>query len=186
MAVKLIVYVPGASLVVGVHVNVPLSGGVPWTVEKLASDGTPLAECVRVGVGTDESVAVTVNVTVDVWTTVSVEGAVSTGETWVPTVMVIVIVRVSEPLVPITTTVKDPAVVGVTVTVEVPEPLMVGAPSEADTPVGLVMLNETRALNPLRRFKLIVEVPWAPVFIERLDGLAERLKSSNANDIEVV
>jgi hypothetical protein len=186
LAVKLTVYVPGASLVVGVQVNVPLSGDVPWTVEKMASDGTPLAESVKVGVGTDESVAVTVNVRVDVWTMVSVEGAVSTGETCVPTVTVIVAVLVKEPLVPVTTTVKDPAAVGVIVTVEVPEPLILEAPSVAVTPVGLVMLNETLELNPFRRFKLMVAVPWAPVLVERLDGFAERLKSSKSNVIEVV
>jgi hypothetical protein len=58
--------VPGASLVVGVHVNLPESGEFPRTVEKLASDGSWFAERVRVGVGMEESVPVTVNARVDV------------------------------------------------------------------------------------------------------------------------
>jgi hypothetical protein len=63
---KLIVYVPGASVVVGVHVNVPERGEVPCAVVKLAPDGNWLAESVKIGVGMEESVAVTVNVRVDV------------------------------------------------------------------------------------------------------------------------
>jgi hypothetical protein len=102
---KLIVYVPGASLVVGVQVKVPDSGDVPRMFVKLARDGRPVAERLRVGVGTDESVAVTVKVTVEVCTTVAVDGAVKTGGTWVPTLTVTVAVLVSEPLVPVTTTV---------------------------------------------------------------------------------
>jgi hypothetical protein len=66
VTVKLIVYVPGASAVVGAHVNVLETGEGPWTVAKLESDGNWLAERVRVGVGIEESVAVTENVRVDV------------------------------------------------------------------------------------------------------------------------
>jgi len=73
------VYVPGASAVVGVQVNVLEMGEDPWMVVKLASEGSWLAERVRVGVGMDESVAVTVKETVDVWATVSVDGALRTG-----------------------------------------------------------------------------------------------------------
>jgi hypothetical protein len=91
--------------VVGVHVSVPETGEVPWTVAKLASDGTPLAERVNIGIEVEESVAVTVKLRVDVWTTVSAEGAVRTGEGWVPTLIVTVVVLVSEPLVPVTSTV---------------------------------------------------------------------------------
>jgi len=58
--------VPGASVVVGVHVNVPERGEVPCVVAKLATDGNWLAESVKLGVGMEESVAVTVNVRVDV------------------------------------------------------------------------------------------------------------------------
>jgi hypothetical protein len=90
---------------VGVHVNVPETGEDPWTVVKLASDGTPLAERVKMGVVIEDSRAVIVNVRVDVWTTVSADGAVRRGEGWVPTLMVTVTVLVNEPLVPVTSTV---------------------------------------------------------------------------------
>ena len=126
------------------------------------------------------------NVRVEVWTIVSVEGAFTTGETCVPTVIVTVTVLVSEPLIPVTTTVKEPVAVGVIVSVEVPVVLMFGELSVAVTPVGLVTLNDTLELNPFRRFMPIVEVPWLPVFTERLDGLADRLKSSKENWIVVV
>jgi hypothetical protein len=53
-------------VVLGVHVNVPETGEVPWTVVKLAPDGNWLADRVRLGVGREESVPVTVNVRVDV------------------------------------------------------------------------------------------------------------------------
>jgi hypothetical protein len=79
VTVKLRVYVPGASAVVGVQVNVPEIGEDPWMVVKLASEGSWLAERVSVEVGMDESVAVTVKETVDVWATVSVDGALRTG-----------------------------------------------------------------------------------------------------------
>ncbi len=42
------------------------TGDVPWTVVKLAPDGNWLAERVRLGVGTEDSVPVTVNVRVEV------------------------------------------------------------------------------------------------------------------------
>jgi hypothetical protein len=90
---------------VGVHVNVPETGEDPWTVVKLASDGTPLAERVKMGGVIEDSRAVIVNVRVDVWTTVSADGAVRTGEGWVPTLTVTVTVLVNEPLVPVTSTV---------------------------------------------------------------------------------
>ncbi len=61
---KLTVYVPGGSVVVGVQENVPVTGDVPWTWENLAPGGSWLAERVRVRVGTEGSVAVTVKVTV--------------------------------------------------------------------------------------------------------------------------
>jgi len=64
--VKLTVYIPGASAAVGAHVNVPETGEVPWTVTKLESDGSWLAERVNIGVETEESVAVTGNIRVDV------------------------------------------------------------------------------------------------------------------------
>jgi len=79
VTVKLTVYVPGASAIVGVHVNVAETGEDPWMVVKLASEGSWLAERVSVGVGMDESVAVTVKETVDVWATVSVDGALRFG-----------------------------------------------------------------------------------------------------------
>jgi hypothetical protein len=63
---KLTAYVPGASAVVGVHVNVPETGDVPCMVAKLESNGNWLAERVRLDVGTEESVAVTAKVTVEV------------------------------------------------------------------------------------------------------------------------
>jgi len=44
----------------------PETGEAPWTVAKLEFDGNWLAERVRVGVGIEESVAVTGNVRVDV------------------------------------------------------------------------------------------------------------------------
>ena len=46
--------------------NVPETGEAPWTVAKFEFDGNWLAERVRVGVGIEESVAVTGNVRVDV------------------------------------------------------------------------------------------------------------------------
>jgi hypothetical protein len=64
--VKLMVYVPGVSLVVGVQVNVPLTGDVPWTVAKFAAEGNWLAERVKFGVDVEESVPVTANVRVEV------------------------------------------------------------------------------------------------------------------------
>jgi len=79
VTVKLTVYVPGASVIVVVQVNVPETGEDPWMVVKLAPDGSWLAERVSVGVGMDESVAVTVKDTVDDWTTVAVDGALRTG-----------------------------------------------------------------------------------------------------------
>jgi len=45
---------------------VPERGEVPCVVAKLATDGNWLAESVKLGVGMEESVAVTVNVRVDV------------------------------------------------------------------------------------------------------------------------
>ncbi len=104
MTAKLTGYTPGASVVVGLHLNVPETGGLPWAVAKLASDGTPLAERVSTGVCIDESVAVIVKLRVDVWTTVSSDGAVRTGEGWFPTLIVTVRVLVREPLVPVTST----------------------------------------------------------------------------------
>ena len=58
----------------------PETGEDPWTVVKLASEGTPLAERVKRGVVIEDSRAVIVNVRVDVWTTVSAGGAVRTSE----------------------------------------------------------------------------------------------------------
>ena len=49
------------------------------------------------------------------------------------------------------------------------------------TPVGLETLNATIDPNPLRRFRLIVEVPCPPVLMERLEGFADRLKSWKVN-----
>jgi len=66
VTVKLMVYFPGESAVVGAHVNVPEIGEAPWTVAKLEFGGNWLAERVRVGDGIEESVAVTENVRVDV------------------------------------------------------------------------------------------------------------------------
>jgi hypothetical protein len=85
-------------------VNVPETGEDPWTVVKLASEGTPLAERVKMGVVIEDSWAVIVKVRVDVWTTVSADGAVRTGEGWVPTVILTATVLVNEPLVPVTST----------------------------------------------------------------------------------
>ena len=42
------------------------TGDVPWTVVKLAPEGNWLAERVRFGVGTEESVPVTVNMRVEI------------------------------------------------------------------------------------------------------------------------
>jgi len=50
-------------------------------------------------------------------------------------------------------------------------------PSVAIIPVGLETLSATIDPNPFRRFRLMAEVLCAPVLIERLGGLAERLKS---------
>jgi hypothetical protein len=58
---------------------------------------------------------------------------------------------------------------------------MVEMLSEAITPVGLETLNATVELNPLRRLRLIVEVPCPPVLTERLLGFAARLKSRKMN-----
>ena len=95
-------------------------------------------------------------------------------------------VRVKDPLVPVTTSVWDPTLVGFIVKVEVPDPLMVVVLSETATPVGLTTLNATVDPNPFRRFRLIVEVPCPPVLIDRLDGFAERLKSRNVNVVVAV
>jgi hypothetical protein len=76
-------------------------------------------------------------------------------------------------------------VFAVIVRVEVVLPLIVAWPSETDNPAGLEAVNVTVEANPLRRLRLIVEVPWAPVLVERLDGLAKRLKSWKVNVIVV-
>jgi hypothetical protein len=67
--------------------------------------------------------------------------------------------------------------VGATARVEEPEPLIANVLSAAVIPVGLKTFNATVDPNPFRGLRLIVEVPCAPLLIERLDGLAERLKS---------
>ena len=75
----------------------------------------------------------------------------------------------------------DPIVVALIVKVEVPDPLMVVVPAETVTPVGLEMLSATVDPNPFTRFRLMLEVPCPPVFRDRLDGLAVRLKSWKLN-----
>src|SRR5438309_9678987 len=95
-------------------------------------------------------------------------------------------VRVKDPLVPVTTSVWDPTLVGFIAKVEVPDPLRVVVLSETVTPVGPVTLNATVDPNPLRRFRLIVEVPRTPVLYERLAALADRLKSLNVNAVIAV
>ncbi len=88
-----------------------------------------------------------------------------------------VAVLVNEPLVPVTRTVKVPTVVALIVKVEDPVPLIVKVLSEAVISVGLETLNATVVPNPFRSLRLITEVLCAPVLIDRLGGLAERLKS---------
>lgn len=176
---------PGALFIVGVHVKVLLTAVVPCAPGNVAPDGNPLADKLRVGAGIDESVARTVNVRAFVWIAVSVAGAVRTGGTWVPTLTPIHVVRVNEPLVPVTTTVKDPVSVGATAKVAVPEPLMLEVSSDAVIPDGVVRVSETVDPNPLRRLRLIVEVAWDPVLRDRLDGFADKLKSENEKVILV-
>ena len=89
--------------------------------------------------------------------------------------MVTDIILVRDPLVPVTTTVKEPTAVGLIVKAEVADPLMDVMLSEAVTPVGLVTLSATVEPNPFSRLRLIVEVPCAPVLSERLEGFADRL-----------
>jgi len=72
------------------------------------------------------------------------------------------------------------------VRVEVPEPVKLAAVSEAVTPVGLETLNATVEANPFRRLRLMVEVPCDPLSTERLDGMAERVKSRNVKIAVVV
>ena len=72
------------------------------------------------------------------------------------------------------------------VKVEVPDPLMDAVLSEDVTPVGLETPSVTVEPNPFRRLRLIVEVPCAPVLSERLEGLADRLKSRKVNVAEAV
>jgi hypothetical protein len=62
--------------------------------------------------------------------------------------------------------------------VELVLPVMLVLLSETDSPDGLVTLNVTVDAKPLRELRLMLEDPCAPVLSERLDGLAERLKSS--------
>ena len=75
---------------------------------------------------------------------------------------------------------------GLIVKVDVPVPLIVILVSEAPTPAGVARVNATVEPNPFRSLRLIVEVPVAPTLIERLDGVAERLKSSKLNETVVV
>lgn len=58
--------------------------------------------------------------------------------------------------------------------------------SEEVSPIGLEALNVTVDPNPSRRLRLTVDVAWAPALIERLEGLAEMLKSWNTNVAVVV
>lgn len=58
--------------------------------------------------------------------------------------------------------------------------------SEEVSPVGLEALNTTVDPNPPRRLRLTIDVAWAPALIERLEGLAERLKSWKTNVTVVV
>ena len=76
--------------------------------------------------------------------------------------------------------------VGLIVSVEVPDPVMLDVLSIAVTPVGLDTVNATVDPNPFRRLRLMVEVPWDPVLIETLVGLAVRVKSRNVKAAVVV
>ena len=96
------------------------------------------------------------------------------------------VVLVKEPLVPVTTKVKDPVVVGLIIRVEVPDPIRVAVLSEAVTPAGLETLNATVEPNPFRRLRLIVDVPCPPVLIERLKGFADKIKSRKVKVVVAV
>ena len=72
------------------------------------------------------------------------------------------------------------------VRVDVADPLTVGLLRDALTPVGLAGANVAVELNPFRGLMLIMEVAEAPVPIDKLDGAAERLKSSKLKVAVVV
>ncbi len=81
-----------------------------------------------------------------------------------------------EPLVPVTATVTDPAVVKVHDSVDVPEP-----PVTVDGVRLQAELSETRATslaNPLTGEIVIVDVPATPTATVTLVGLAAILKSA--------
>jgi hypothetical protein len=99
---------------------------------------------------------------------------------------VTVIVLVNDPLVPVTTTLKDPTFVGLIVRVESPDPVMLAVSRTAVTPEGLESLRVTAEEKPLSRLRLMMEVVWDPVFVERFEGFAERLKSWNVNCMDVL
>ena len=81
----------------------------------------------------------------------------------------------SEPLVPVTVTVKEPAPVKVQDSVEVPEPpvTLVGLRVQAE----LSDVRATVPANPFNGEMVRVEVPAAPTDTVTEVGLAERVKS---------
>jgi len=84
-------------------------------------------------------------------------------------------VWVSEPLVPVTVTVTEPATVKVQDKVDVPEPpiTLPGVNAQAE-------LSDTRATSPVNPFTdvmVIVEVPAEPIATVTAVGLATMVKS---------
>jgi hypothetical protein len=90
----------------------------------------------------------------------------------------------SDPLVPVTETVKVPLVVGVQERVEVPEPVTpVGVKEHVSPVAGLVLLDRlTVLLNPLTAVTVIVEVPVWPTLTEIPVGLELIVKSLGLHD----
>jgi len=94
------------------------------------------------------------------------------------TVSAMVVVWTSEPFVPVTVTVDVPVVaVLLAVRVSVEDDVEDVGLKTAVTPLGRPLaVNATLPVKPLMSDTLIVLAPFEPCAMERLDGLAERLK----------
>ena len=95
-----------------------------------------------------------------------------------PTVTVTVVEWLSDPLVPVTVTVKVLAVEPVQLRVEVPDPVTLVGVNVQVRPAGEILdVRATTPLKPLTAATVIVDVPEPPTVKLMLVGLAEIVKS---------
>jgi hypothetical protein len=89
------------------------------------------------------------------------------------------------PLVPVTRTVWLPEVLTLTVRVAVPEVVMLVGLMVAVRPADGARPSDTTPVKPLTAAMVMVDVAEEPVGIERLDGLAEMVKSGCGGPLTV-